>query len=168
MRLAFALVYLLPAAFAVWSIVRLFRDRDREPGSVVQWQRGFGWIALCTAPFAPLQILRSMLGMARYSFDAPEALLAWPASWYVLFGGRTVVAVFEANVEAWTGHRRDTMLDNAWVFLALTGVQVLVLSLIVLWRFRAGRTLRDPVVLAVGAFAAVNAALAMTWPWFGT
>lgn len=86
----------------------------------------------------------------------------------MLFGGQTVVSVFEANVKDWTGHRRDTMFDNAPVFFGLVLAQVLALSLLVAWRFRRGAGPRDPLVLGVGLFATANAALAMSWPWYGT
>jgi len=165
-KILFLAAYLLPGVFAVWSIVRLFRNRNTS--FLYQWQRAFGWLALCSVPFPPLQALRGVLGMGRISFDALEALLVLPGSWYVLFGGKSVVYVFEENVKDWTGHRRDTMFDNAPVFFALVLAQVLVLSLLVGWRFHKGKSLRDPVVLGTGIFMAVNAALAMSWPWFGT
>ncbi len=44
-------------------------------------------------------------------------LLGAPLTWPIFLGGQTVIRIFEDNVKHWTGHRRDTMFDNAHVFL---------------------------------------------------
>ena len=50
----------------------------------------------------------------------------------------------------------------------LVATQGLMLTLLVGWRLYKRRSMRDPIVLGVGAFMAVNAALARSWVWFGT
>lgn len=165
MRIVGALVYMAPFLFGVWCIVCLFRNK--RSGLFYQAQRSFGWLALCTAPVALAQVFT---GFGRdFGFDDFfERIAVVPGSWFVLLGGQSVITIFEDNVKDWTGHRKDTMFDNAPVFLALTLAQILVFTAIVLWRFRKGKGMRDPVVLGIGIFMAVNAALGMQWMWFGT
>jgi len=86
----------------------------------------------------------------------------------VLMGGQTVISVFEENVKDWTGHRRDTMADNTEVFVLMMLIQLAALSWFVARRFAKGKSWRDPVVRGIGIFMAVNAFLAMDWPWYGT
>ena len=102
----------------------------------------------------------------RLSANAISALAAVPASAWVLLGGGSVIAVFEATVYDLTGHRQSTMLDNLHVFLALTALQcapfVAILARRSEWRWR------DPVALSIGAAFLVNALLGACWPWWGT
>lgn len=159
-----AILYLGPFVFSIWCIVCVFRNASS--GKLYQAQRSYGWLALCTAPIVLAQIV---IGFGSISFsDLGQSLAVVPGSWMVLLGGQSVVTIFEDNVKDWTGHRKDTMLDNAHVFLALTAVQVLTLGSLIFWRFRQGKSLRDKWVLGIGIFMVVNAALAMQWMWFGT
>ena len=159
-------LYLAPGAFALWCIRRL--RRNERPSWFYQWQRAWGWLALCAAPAPLLQCLRGLFGSSRGLAALAEQLTILPGSWYVQLGGQSVVSIFEAHVKTWTGHRRDTMLDNAAVFFGLVLLQAGLASLLVTWRLRRGAPLRDPLVLATGAFTAVNALLAASWPWYGT
>ncbi|MFT4539190.1 MAG: hypothetical protein ACI841_004985 [Planctomycetota bacterium] len=162
----FIVCYLGPAAFAGWSIWRLFRSQGSS--FWLSWQRAFGLLCLSTLPVLIVQLLTGLSGGFRYSIDFLESLIVIPGSWYVLWGGHSVISVFEKNVKSWTGHRRDTMLDNAHIFFALVFVQLLVLTLVVATRFRAGAKINDPVVASIGVFAGVNALLGMSWMWLGT
>lgn len=127
--------------------------------------RGVGWIGLCALPIV---IYKAIPLLTSGSDHFWEGLFLTLGSWLVNLGGESVIQVFEANVKDWTGHRRDTMFDNANVFFALTAAQVLVLSAIVTTRLRMKKTWSDRVVLSVGLFVLVNAGFGMNWKWFGT
>jgi len=160
------LIYLAPMAFTLWCILRLFRNRSQ--GFLYQWQRGLGWTALSVLPVVLAQPFYFAFGNGPVSLSGFfNGLALLPGAWMVLLGGETVIHLFEDNVKAWTGHRQDTMFDNLPVFFGMVLVQSLILSLLVTWRFRAGKSLRDPAVLAIGLFLLVNAALAIGWVWFG-
>lgn len=165
MRPFFAiLLYLLPLAFSVWCIVRLYSNQQQT--WFYQAQRSFAWV-ICAA--LPVLFALPILGIMEHGF---EDFGAWGfllfGSWPVLVGGQSVIHIFEENVKDWTGHRQDTMFDNADVFFGLVAAQTLLLTLLVFWRFRKGKGWRDPFVLAVGLFVLVNAALGMHWEWYGT
>ncbi len=149
----------------VWGLVCFFRNR--RDSFLYQWRRAFGWLSLCVVPIpfvaGILKLLKS--GEVR---DFGVSVLVAPLTSPIFLGGHTVITVFEDNVKNWTGHRRDTMFDNAHVFFALVLIQVTVLSLLVAWRFQRGKSWRDPWVLCVGVFMMVNAFLAKDWPWYGT
>ncbi len=149
----------------VWGIVCFFRNRSDSLH--YQLRRGFGWISMCVISVTILAALIEIFS----DWDGVESiqhLLLSPIVSPVFLGGQTVITIFEDNVKDWTGHRRDTMFDNSHVFFGLVFIQALVLSLIVAWRLRGGKTWRDPVVMAVGAFVAINAFLGRDWPWYGT
>jgi hypothetical protein len=148
-----------------WCLVSWFRDSSES--TFYQSRRAFGWLALCVAPLPFVNLLFHAIREWRAD-GFLEGLAVTVLQWPVLLGGQTVISVFEANVKDWTGHRRDTMLDNSHVFLALTVVQALVLSLLVYRRLRKGKTWRDPLLRGVGLFMLVNGWMAMDWPWYGT
>jgi|FLOH01.1.fsa_nt_gi hypothetical protein len=148
----------------IWGSICFFRNRRKT--AIYQLCRAFGWISLCVFPVPFLAAARQSIE----DFNLGETLLLLlgaPLTWPIFLGGQTVIRIFEDNVKHWTGHRRDTMFDNAHVFFGLILVQVLLLSLLVAWRFQQGKTWRDPVVLGVGIFMAGNAMLGMNWPWYG-
>ena len=162
------LLYLLPSAFYCWCLACLLRNRKRS--WFYQWQRGLGWIALCVAPFPIWQALAGSISGTGFSSigESLTQLALVPGSWWILTGGETVIAIFEENVKDWTGHRRDTMFDNLHVFALLTIAQTLILSGIASLRFHKGKNWRDPILLGIGLFSAINAAMGMHWMWFGT
>ncbi|MFK5956966.1 MAG: hypothetical protein QM477_11045 [Planctomycetota bacterium] len=148
-----------PQAVLIWCVVRYFRNQ--KPNLLYQWMRGIGWIGLCALPVVAWQAAVALA-------SGMKAMILLPGSWLVHLGGQSVIHIFEDNVKNWTGHRRDTMFDNADVFFALTAAQVFLLSSVTAWRFRMHKGWRDPLVLSVGIFVLVNAVLGMDWMWFGT
>ena len=163
MRLLLLPLVFLPHAFLIWCVVRYFRNK--KPSLLYQWMRSIGWIGLCALPIVVVRFLPALFSDWDHLL---ESLAVSLGSWLVNLGGQSVIHIFEDNVKDWTGHRRDTMLDNADVFFTLTAVQVLILSAIVTTRFRLQKTWKDVLVLAVGVFVLVNAALGMNWMWYGT
>lgn len=159
-----ALIYLTPLGFSIWCMVRLFRNQ--KDSWIYQLQRSFGWVIL---PAFLVVLLQPFLLLLQHGIDdVSEVAVSLFGSWPVLVAGQTVITIFEDNVKDWTGHRRDTMFDNAPVFLGLMAAQTLVLTMAVYWRFRSGKTWRDPLVLGIGIFLLINAILAKDWPWYGT
>jgi hypothetical protein len=156
---------LLFLPFMAWGTVCFFLNRrDRLS---YQLLRALGWISLCALPVPFVAAISKMLRDGEWA----EAFLHFaiaPLITPIFLGGQTVVSLFEENVRNWTGHRRDTMFDNAHVFFGLVLIQALILCAIVAWRFRRGKTWRDPLVLGVGVFVTVNGLLTMDWPWYGT
>jgi hypothetical protein len=158
------LIGIAPTLLLIWCCMRFFR----APGGASVWtdlQRGIGWQALWVFPALLGQVV---YGVARYGFD----LLAFPATlvfgWWVLLGGASVQAVFEETAKSLTGHRRDTMVDNGNYHIALTATQAILVGLFVAWRLRKSRLGRDPLAVLAGLAVLVNAALGITWPWWGT
>lgn len=140
-------VVFLPHLVLATGIVLLVRNRSRH--LFYQAWRGLGLLGLCALPAA---IAGNLV----------------PIGWPIYLGGHTVVTIFEENVKDWTGHRRDTLLDNLHVYAALTAVQVLLLMAILVWRWRRGAGWRDPWVWAVAIFMLANSLAAWDWPWYGT
>lgn len=97
-----------------------------------------------------------------------EAARGLPFSWWVPLGGRSVQSVFEATVEALTGHRPSTMIDNWPYYAALAYVQTAALGAVCAARLRAGRSSLAPVCLVSGLAVLANACLGARWPWWGT
>jgi len=162
MRYAMFLAF-LPHALLIWCVVRFFKNT--KPGLAYQWMRSIGWIALCALPPVVVRLVPTLFSDLDQGL---ETLAVGLGSWLVNLGGQSVIHIFEENVKDWTGHRSDTMFDNAHVFFALTAAQVLLLSTIVTTRLRLKQTWRDMVVLSVGLFVFVNAFLGMDWEWYGT
>lgn len=156
---------LLLLPFLVWGAVCFFLDR--KSSFAYQWRRAWGWLWLCILPIPFAAAISKLLRDGEWGEAFLQFAIA-PVISPIFLGGQTVITVFEDNVKNWTGHRRDTMFDNAHVFFGLVLIQVAILSLLVAWRFRRGKTWRDPVVLGVGIFMAVNAWRGMDWPWYGT
>lgn len=156
---------LLPALF-LWFIVSYFRNSNDK--FLYQWRRGAGWLALCVAPITVVAVLARMIGDGGVEWDQAGAIVGAPFHWPVLMGGQTVISIFEENVKDWTGHRKDTLLDNVGVFVLMMTIQVAVLSFFVAKRFQKGKTWRDPLVRGLGILMAINAFLGMEWPWYGT
>ena len=155
---------LVPALPLAWCVLRFLRPGTRA-SLWARVQRGVGWQTVCVAPVLAVHVA---LLVVHHGFEWLGALAALFFGPWVLLGGASVQAVFEANVKDLTGHRRDTMMDNVHVYLGLTAFQALLLALIVALRTRSDRGLRDPLVWAVGLAVAANAALGITWPWWGT
>lgn len=159
-----ALIYLTPLGFSIWCLERLFRNHKNS--WFYQLQRSFGWVIL---PALPVVLAKPILTIIEHGIEELDSIFFWlVGSWPVLVAGQSVITIFEDNVKDWTGHRRDTMFDNAGVFFGLMAAQTLVLTMAVFWRFRSGKTWRDPLVLGIGIFLLINAILAMDWPWYGT
>jgi hypothetical protein len=131
-----------------------------------RWAAALVWLTLWTLPALAYQSVWWLSDDSPYSATLPSVLFAAPVSLWVLMGGRSVVEIFEATARSLTGHRSSTMLDNVFVFIALTAIQCAVL---VAWLMRRDQTRRrDPVALAIGAAVLINALLATHWPWWGT
>ena len=157
---------LLLPVFFIWCVVAFFRNNSEK--FIYQWRRAIGWLSMCVFPFTLVAVGANMLDNGKVEWDKAVGVVIAPFYWGVLMGGQTVIDVFEENVKDWTGHRKDTMADNTEVFALLMLIQLAVLSWLVALRFRKGKTWRDPLVCVVGLFMAVNAFLAMDWPWYGT
>lgn len=156
---------LLFLPFMVWGAVCFFLNR--QDSFFYQYRRALGWVSLSVLPVPFVAAISKLLRDGEWGGAFLHFAIA-PILAPIFLGGHTVITVFEDNVKNWTGHRRDTMFDNAHVFFGLVLIQVTILSLLVAWRFRRGKTWRDPVILGVGMFTLVNGLLAMDWPWYGT
>jgi len=152
------IVFGLPAILVGYGLFAFGRGLNRP-----RWASALGWLALWILPAIVVQCAWLM---SRYSATALSTLMAVPASAWVLLGGGSVIAVFEATVYDLTGHRQSTMFDNIHVFLALTALQCAPFVAILVRRSES--RWRDPVALAIGAAFLVNALLGARWPWWGT
>jgi hypothetical protein len=115
-----------------------------------------------------LQFLAAVPAAIYQAIVELENLLLFPLGVPVLAGGRSAVLLFEETVRAVCGDRRDMMLDNAWWFFSLAGTQMLAIGVVMAWRRRRRGNFCDPVVIGLWLLVAVNAALAVRWPWWGT
>lgn len=97
-----------------------------------------------------------------------KAPLVFPLSATVLVGGRSSVAIYESTVDAVHGDRRDTFVDAAGWYYSIAGAQVLAVAALLAWRLRGRGIFRDSWTLGLLALVLINAALAYTWPWWGT
>jgi len=159
-----ALVYLTPLGFSIWCMVRLFRNQ--KDSWFYQLQRSYAWVIL---PALPVVLAKPVLAMIEHGFEEFDSIFFWLiGSWPVLVAGQSVITIFEDNVKDWTGHRESTMFDNAPVFFGLMAAQTLVFTMAVFWRFRSGKSWRDPLVLGIGIFLLINAIMGMNWEWYGT
>jgi len=168
----FFVLALLPTLLLAWCAASLFRSRgSKRPWSAVQC--ALGWQSLWVLPALAGHVV---LVVVRHGFNLLEIPFALVFGWWVLLGGASVQAVFEETAKDLTGHRRDTLLDNAHVYLAFTAVQALALGLLLAPRLRAhrargtgaGALVRDPVLLLAGLAVLANAALGIAWPWWGS
>ncbi len=152
-----AWIFGLPGVLVGYGLFAFVRGRNRP-----RWASALGWVALWILPAIVVQCAWLM---SHYSGSLPEVWFFFTSAW-VLLGGGSVIAVFEATVRDLTGHRQSTMLDNAHVFLALTALQCA--PFIAILARRGVSRWRDPVALAIGAAFLVNALLGARWPWWGT
>ena len=150
---AVPLFWLVPLAWAVWQLRTEQRARSPLGRALVM---GAGWQALWVAPAWLWQALSIDGGALTKLFF----LVSWP----VHCGGKTVTLYFEATV----GDRQSTMLDHAYYFGGLTALQMLVFALVFALRYRSCGRLGDPVLIVLGGLALLNAALNITWPWWGS
>ena len=148
---------LLPLAGLLILLARRARPR---------WLIALGWLTLWTLPALAYQTAWWVWPGTKYSVDWWDALRASPIGLWVLMGGRSVIAIFEATARDITGHRSSTMIDNTHVFLAYTAIQCAILVAILVRRKRPWR--KDPVALAMGALFLLNGLLGSCWPWWGS
>ena len=146
----------LPAVLPAYSVVRWFRDRSTKG-----WVHALGWMTLCVIPALIYQSIWWVSAASPYSASGSSVLLAAPVGLWVLLGGWSCVAVFEATVRDLTGHRMMTMVDNAHVFVVLIVIQTAIVVAVLI---RAKPALRR----AIGAGVLGNALLASHWPWWGS
>jgi hypothetical protein len=165
----FALVAIACPCLALGWCAWRFLARPRAAGLGGRLVQGLGLIGLAALLASGVQLAASALGWSPSgSSQTLLGLLAvLPISWLVLCGGWSVQTVFEETAKDLTGHRHDTLLDNLHYYAALTAAQMLLLALLVAWRWRSPRR-GDPVVWAVFALAAANGIAGMAWPWWGT
>jgi hypothetical protein len=159
---AVPLLLLLVALFAL-------RGRTSFPARLA---RGAGVVVAVALVGVVLQagwaLAARVSGRARWSVEPGEYAAAAPLAWWVLAGGRSVQAGFEATVRAVMGRRQHTMLDNWPWYYALMALQTALLGAVVAWRLRRAARFRDPIVLGVAVLVLANAWLGRTWPWWGT
>ncbi len=167
MPVLFTLLLTLPSLGFLFCVVR-FWTRRREPGRFARTSAALGWIATCSLPALLWQVSSGPLsggGPGLRLRDLPHVL---GIGWWVLTGGGTVAAVFERTAKAVSGHRQMTMIDNwPWFWTLLAGQLALLVALLVPRlgpRFRW----RDARLWGVGLIVAINAGLAVRWPWWGS
>jgi hypothetical protein len=154
-------LFWIPSLLLAYAVSIVCRKRERP-----RWASALGWITLWVVPAVVYQSAWWLSSSSSYSGSFRGVLLAAPVGLWVLLGGRSAVAVFEATARDITGHRNSTMMDNVHVYLVLVFIQCAVFVAILARRDRP--RLRDPVALAIGAAFLVNALLASHWPWWGT
>ena len=122
--------------------------------------------ALCALPalLAQAGYLAFLSGAQLSAFT----VVVFPAIWWVLLGGGTVVAFFELSAQNGAFERQDTLLDNWVYFSVIAMLQLVFVTVAVAARFKEERGLDDPVVRGAGIFVAINALIAAPWPWWGT
>jgi len=162
----FGLVPCLPLLWCAWRYLR----RERAEAFGGRWTQAVGLLGLWTLVASVAQLVAASLDWIwkSTSFDLGNAPGMLVFSWWVLLGGWSVQTVFEETAKDLTGHRRDTMMDNAHYYLALTAVQTLVLALVVAWRWRQPRERSDPLVATVCLLVLTNALAGIAFPYWGT
>jgi hypothetical protein len=155
----------LPSALFAVGAAAFWRAK-RLDSMVLRFMGALGWIGLCTLPAVLVQAL---------TFDAGGGDQAWSQmlpivllGWWVLAGGSSVIAVFEASAKAISGHRQSTMLDNWPWFWALLALQCAVL-IVLLWPALGRKfTWKHPRLWLTAAALLLNSLTAVSWPWWGT
>jgi hypothetical protein len=159
----------LPAPSALLAIgAVLFWKHKRQRSVVLRGVTALGLVGLCCLPSALVQVFLAARGQSPTSFAGTELVPVFLVGWWVLSGGASVIALFEASAEAISGHRSATLLDNLpwyWVLLAL---QWGILVTLLLPHFGARFRWSSPRLWLIGGAVALNSALGIQWPWWGT
>lgn len=153
----------LPSLTLLASLYLLARRRLR---SELPLRLGSAVGVCALAAFPPTLYQALPMGGAKTS--ALETLGLTLVAWWVLLGGVSVVATFEATAQLVSGHRQMTMIDNWPWFLALVLVQTSLLAAFLAPRFGPGATWKSPRLWLIFAAVAINAACAVDWPWWGS
>lgn len=177
MVLMLFVVFGLPWWLAAGSLLIRRNDRRSSKGKIrllLACVRGAGLVTLAVLPVAIVQ------PWFPHSTDFNLDTQLWmplvvPG---IHAGGWTVTALFEPLAESGVfGHRQTTMLSNWPVFFALALVQTLVVGAAIGARLlardakrRVGARLNrfDPFIIAVMVACTLNAALNITWHWWGS
>ena len=147
------LVFVLVCAALARIIAVVARERSTWRAVVI----GLAWPGLWAAPSALVQA--ALIGE-----DGFENPLFLAIGWLIGVGGHSVTLLFEANV----GDRQSTLADNFDLYLVFWAIQLALLFLLGMLRFRATGRLRDKWMLLLGVVVAVNALWNVSWPWWGT
>lgn len=161
----FIAVASLPSALLAVGAAAFWRAK-RMDSVVLRFMGALGWIGLCTLPAVLVQALTLLAGGG----DLPwtQVLQIGLLGWWVLAGGSSVIAVFEASAKAVSGHRESTMLDNWPWFWALLALQCALL-IVLLWPALGRKfTWKHPRLRLTGAALLLNSLTAVSWPWWGT
>ncbi len=164
MLIVLGLLLCLPQVVLAWFFVRA-RGGPRWIG---EWLRSAGWLVLWVLPAVVAQAVFNGAGMSSSSFAIADLFAMLPWSWSVLLGGATVQAVFEETAKALSGHRQSTMMDNFPWYLALTWVQLALVSLFCALRRPKAKSFADRVSITFGMLVLINALCGIAWPWWGS
>ena len=129
-----------------------------------------GWLAVWAWPTHIWQMAteEQIGGRIMSMDDLWEWVIGFTLPWPVHLGGATVAAVFENTAKAVSGHRQSTLIDNLPWWLVLTGIQTAFIAWAFVARWRQRASLRDPVLVALGALVLANSLVNAEWPWWGS
>lgn len=118
-----------------------------------------------------LQAGAILLGMSAVTFNAKTALASLIIGTPFNMGGYTVRCVFERLVvplEPWVGERTSIVFSNLWFYLALLAAQMLLVALLITFRWRCAKTPKDWGIAALIGLLMLNSLANLMWPWWGT
>lgn len=159
----------LPAPSALLAIgAALFWRHKHQGSAVLRAVTALGWIGVCSLPVALCQVGLAASGSLSTSFGAQELLTLLLVGWWVLAGGASVIALFEASLAALGAGRSATLLDHLPWFWLLLAIQWALLVWLLLPCFGARFRWTHKRLWLIGGAVALNAALGLGWPWWGT
>ncbi|MBW2108979.1 MAG: hypothetical protein JRI36_09985 [Deltaproteobacteria bacterium] len=110
--------------------------------------------------------------------DLHPQTISWLASPLIVMvgipfniGGFTIRYIFEALVEpleSIVGHRSAVVLGNFPFYLILLLIQMVIVSAVVLIRYKRTKTMKDWLIVTVFAIVFVNGLMNIMWPWWGS
>lgn len=147
----------------------ILRLRSRPNAGVVRrFAEACGRLSLWAIPAIAVQDVMWLASGGSVWSRIEDSLLAFPMQWWVLAGGASVQAFFEAYAREISGHRQSTMIDNWVIYWSATLVWTSIWSgAYVALRGAAGRAAANGARALPWLFL-VNALLGVTWPWWGT
>lgn len=151
----------------LWAAILRLRARPNARAGR-RFVEAFGALSLWTLPAVAAQDVMWLSDGGSVWSRVGDTLLALPMQWWVLAGGASVQAFFEAFAREISGHRQSTMIDNWVIYWTATLVWTSIWSgAYVGLRASAGRAAAIGVRALPWLFL-VNALLGVKWPWWGT
>ncbi len=61
-----------------------------------------------------------------------------------------------------------TVMSNVHYYAVLLAIQATAISLLIAFRYKARKSISDPVLILIGVIFLINSLVNVNWPWWGT